>query len=268
MRLPYLLFLYTLSAFSQSVPQIKVLPGPKSMEDYEHQYKGCPENSECDQVMGLQITRWKELIKRIKDDKIDGPSKIKFLELFREKYGIPVEFYTNQSSQLGFKPILFDSHCKDHNIKDGKKILKGISFLKSISKEKAVAWRDQTQIEVPLGEIMIPQPVTVYEGTSTTVYQLPIGEQPLFIKNKELFVIQEEEDLFFALKIGPSGAWKIEYIDMSNLSTWDDKRSEVPCPKDKVDVTPKPFGVTYCKSIWNEDTKSSVVVKLHLGCPN
>lgn len=267
MRLPYLLFFLSFGAFAQTSPQIKVLPQPKTIEDYEHQYKGCPENSECDQVMGLQMGRWKNLISKVKDPKIVPQDKMKYLEAFRAKYGIPVEFYTNQSSQLGFKPLLFDSHCKDHNPKEGKKFIKGTSFVKSISKDWAVVWRDQTQIEVPLGEILIPQPVVVYEGGLSATYQLPLGDQPLFIKNKELYVLREEDDFFYTVRISPDGDWKIDYLDMANLAQYEEKRMEVACPK-STETAPKVFGVQFCKTISNEDTKSFSVVKLYQGCPN
>ena len=267
MHTPLLLFFFTLSAFSQTSPQIQVIPGPKTAEDYEHQYKGCLENSECDQVMGLQLNRWKDLVKKLKDDSIQPPKKAQYLEAFRNKYGIPIEFYTFQKSQQGFKPLLFNSHCKDHNQKGQEKVLRGMAFLKSLSKDKAVVWRDQTQIEVPVGEILIPQPVYVYEGTEPELYELPLGDQPLYIQNKELVVIREEDELFYALRVSKSGDWKIEYLDMSRLSEWEEKRSEVTCPKDKTKLAPKEFGVEFCKSIWNEDLKKNVTVKMHQGCP-
>jgi hypothetical protein len=164
MRVTFLLFFMSLSAFSQPGPEIQVIPNPKTIDDFEHQYKGCLENSECDQVMGLQLGRWKDLINKVKDEKMDASKKSQFMELFRAKYGIPVEFYTIQKSQQGFKPLLYNSHCKEHNPKEPKaKVLRGTAFLKSLTKEKAVVWRDQAQIEVPLGELLSPQPVIVYD---------------------------------------------------------------------------------------------------------
>lgn len=267
MSIPFLLFFYSLSAFSQSPPQIQVIPNPKTVEDFEHQFKGCPENSECDQVMGLQLTRWKDLINKIKEDKITPVHKTKFLELFRSKYGIPVEFYTSQKSQQGFKPLLFDSQCKDHSQKGKEKVLKGMSFLKSLSSQNAIVWRDQTQIEVPVGEILVPQPVIVYSDTKHVEFKLPLGDQPLYIQNKDLIVLKEEDGFFYALRVKQNGEWKIEYLDFTKLSEWEEKRSEVTCPKDKSKLAPKEFGVEFCKSIWDEDLKKNVVVKMHTGCP-
>jgi len=266
MHASYLMFFLTISAFAQTTPQIEVIPAPKTIEDFEHQYKGCLANSECDQVMGLQLSRWKELVSKLNDPKMDNNKKHQFIELFRSKYGIPVEFYTTQKSQQGFKPLLYNSPCKNHNPKEGEKTLKGTAFLKSLTKEKATIWRDQTQIEVPVGELLNPQPVTVYNDKNSDVYFLPIGDQPLFIKDKSLHVLKEDDGFFYLLKVSPNGNWKVENLDYSRLSTWEDKREEVTCPKDPTNIAPKEFGVEFCKSIWNEDMKKQVVVKLRQGC--
>lgn len=266
MRVSYLLFFLTLSAFGQIKPKIEVIPNPKSLEDFDHQYKGCLENSECDQVMGLQLTRWKDLITKVREDKITPAKKAQFLELFRAKYGIPVEFYTYQKSQQGFKPLLFNSSCKDHNPKDdSKKVLRGMAFLKSLAMDKAIVWRDQTQIEVPT-DLVIAQPVTVYYPDGAKTYSLPLNDQPLFIKNKSLYVLKEEDSFFFALKVEANGDWKIEDLDMTRLSDWEDKKQTVTCPKDKTNSTPKIFGVEFCKTVWDEDLRKEVTVKMHQGC--
>jgi hypothetical protein len=267
MRVIFLLFFASLSAFSQTLPQIEVIPSPKTAEDYEHQFKGCLENSECDQVMGLQLSRWKDLVTKLKDEKIEATKKSQYLEAFRAKYGIPVEFYTTQKSQQGFKPLLYNSHCKDHNPKDpAPKILKGTAFLKNLSKEKATIWRDQTQIEVPVGELLTPQPVMIYGDGKPQTFQLPLGDQPLFIKSNELYVLKEEDGFFYMLKVSETGDWKIENFDFTKLSEYEDKRDNALCPKDTQKLAPKVFGVEFCKTVWNEDSKKSVVVKMHQGC--
>jgi hypothetical protein len=262
----YLLFFLSFSLFAQSKAQIEVLKNPQSLEDFEHQFKGCPENSECDQVMGLQLGRWKDLVSKLKDGEMTATKKVQFLELFRAKYGIPVEFYTYQKSQLGFKPLLYNSSCRNHNPKDKeKKILRGSAFLKSLSSTEGVVWRDQTQIQVPVGELIVPQPVQVFSPTPVT-YQLPLGDQPLFIKNKELHILREEDGLFYFLKISSTGDWKVEDVDMSRLSFWEDKRENVTCPVEKEKSKSIYFESSFCKKIWDEDTKTTLIIKMNEGC--
>jgi len=266
MLMPYLLFFLALNAFSKTSPQIQVILGPKSNEDFDHQFKGCLENSECDQVMGMQLSRWKDLIKKNGNEEISESKKTQLLEQFRVKYGIPVDFYTVQKSQQGLKPMLFSSPCKMHNQKDEEKILRGTAFLKSISQDKAVAWRDQTQMEIPLGEILMPQPVLIYDGDIPIKYQLPLEDQPLYIQNKDLIVLREEDGFFYGLRISRNGDWKIVQLDFSNLAQWEEKKSEVKCPMESKKAAPEAFGVEFCKLIWDEDQKKAVTVKMHQGC--
>lgn len=263
----YLLFFLSFEVLAQAKPQIQVMPAPQTFEDYEHQFKGCPENSECDQVMGLQMSRWKELLTKLKNEKVPSAKKMQFLELFRSKYGIPVEFYTHQKSQKGFKPLLFNSPCKEHNPKEAdKKIFRGTSFVQSLTEKEAVVWRDQARIEVPVGELFIPQTVSIYYPDGVKNYYLPLMEQPLFIKNKELHVLREDDDFFYMLKINPQGAWKVEDFNLSTLSEFEDKRQNVKCPVDKTKAPVGAFGIEYCKTIWDADLKQILTVKMHQGC--
>jgi hypothetical protein len=265
MRFTYLLLFFTLSVWAQPKPRIKVIPNPESIEDFEHEFKGCPENSECDQVMGHMLSRWKLLVSKLKNI-TDSSKNAQALELFRAKYGIPAEFYTTQKSVQGFRPALYNSPCKNHNPKDPKlKILRGISFIKSISSEKAIIWRDQSQIELPLQNNMIPQPVKVYFDQGAVTYQLPLNDQPLFIKNKELYILREEDGLYYALKVSPDGEWKVVNLDMTQLSVWENKREEITCPKDEA-KSPDEFTVQFCKSVWDVDSKKTVPVKIQQGC--
>lgn len=265
MRLTYLLIFITLSVSAQNKPRIQVIPNPQSPEDFDHEFKGCPENSECDQVMGHMLSRWKVLTGKLKE--INDPKKNALaVEIFRSKYGIPVEFYTTQKSQVGFKPVLYNSPCKEHNPKDQKeKVLKGIAFIKAISNEKAIIWRDQSQIELPLKDNMSPQPVKVYYDKGPVVYQLPLNEQPLFIKNRELYFLREDDGLYFTMKVSENGDWKIENLDMTQLSAWEDKREEVTCPND-LDKAPENFNINFCKTVWDVDAKKAIPVKMYQGC--
>ncbi len=267
MRIHYFPLFFLFSALAGAAPEIKLIEEPKSLEDFEHHNKGCPANSECDQVMGHQLQRWLDLTKNLKNSETSNTNKTAALEAFREKAGIPVEFYTYKKSQQGFRPLYFNSPCKEHNPKlEDQRVLRGHAFVRSIVKDKALVWRDQAQIEVPVGELFIPQPVKVFFPGGSADYLIPIDDQPVFIRDKSLHIVREEDDFFFMLKITPTGAWSIVETDFTKLSEWESKREYVPCPEDKLKKTPKEFGVTFCKSIWDEDLQKSVVMRLHAGC--
>lgn len=266
MRASYLLFFLSLTVFGQTTPVIKVLPMKPGPLDYEHLNPGCPENSGCDPVMGQQMKKWNDLIKKVSFEESSPQSKAQQIEAFRAQFGIPVEFYTTQKAQQGFKPILFSSSCRDHSLKTDQKILKGIAFTMGISAKSAAVWRSSAQIEVPLSELYLPQPVTVYFPEGARTYQLPLGDQPLFVKDKSLYVLRDEEDFFYMLKVTSSGEWSVEATDLSELTQWTDRRLEVKCPKSDLKV-PAAFGSHFCKSIWDEDAKKTVIALMHLGCP-
>ena len=266
----FLILIFPLVGFSQPVKRTDPLLNPESLSDFEHQNKGCPENSECDPVMGSMLTRWKTLIEKLSATPADKAKNPQTIELFRQKYGLPVEFYTYQKSQLGFKPLLFNSPCKEHNPKEGDKTLRGMAFIKSMMKDKAIVIREEATIEVPTSEsLIVTQPVMVMENPIPDTYYLPIGDQPLFIKGKELYVVREAEDLFYALKVSLNGDWKVVAIDLANLSQWEEKREPVACPVvtlDKKSPQPKEFAAEFCKTVWNEDLKKTVIVKMFQGC--
>jgi hypothetical protein len=265
MRLTYLLIFLTLSAFAQNKPRIHVIPNPQSIEDFDHEFKGCPENSECDQIMGHMLSRWRQFITKLKEISDSGKTA-QALEAFRAKYGIPVEFYTGQKSQQGFKPVLNSSPCKEHNPKTpNEKVLRGMAFIKSITNEQAIIWRDHAQIELPLKDNMTPQPVKVYFDSGTVTYQLPLNDQPLFINNRELYILREEDGFYYTLKVSENGAWKIVNLDMTELSKWEDKRNYVDCPKDPV-KGPEIFTNGFCKSVWDVNAKKVIPVKMNQGC--
>ncbi len=276
MQIGYLILFLTFPLLAQDLKtklpalstQIRPLPSPEGLEDFEHQFKGCPENSECDAIMGKQLKAWKDLIDKLESDHPSEAIKAGELEKFRAKYGIPIEFYTHQKSEISFKPILYNSPCKNHNPKKQEEVktLVGMSFIKAINKTHALVWRDETQFEIPLGDLLTPQPVEVYFSETPTLYQIPLGDKPLFIKNKSLYVLREEDSLFYFLKISPFGEWKIENVDFSRLSEWEEKRIHKECPKEENHLTPKTFTTEYCQTVWSEDLKKPVVFKVHRGC--
>jgi hypothetical protein len=129
---------------------------------------------------------------------------------------------------------------------------------------KAVVWRDQAQIELPTENILLAQPVFVYYEKIPVEYRLALMDQPLFIKNKDLYVLKEEDGFFFMIKVSPNGEWKVAAVDFSNLSAWEDKRQNISCPADQ--SLQSVFGVSHCKTVWDLDLKKTVVVKMHQGC--
>jgi hypothetical protein len=77
--------------------------------------------------------------------------------------------------------------------------------------------------------------------------------------------LREDEGLYYTLKVSENGDWKIVSIDMTQLSKWEDKRSEVTCPKDP-EKGPPEFNIQFCKTVWDVDAKKALPVKIRQGC--
>jgi hypothetical protein len=264
MNTTYFLLFIMFSAFAQNSPRIQVLPNPESLEDFTHEFKGCPENSDCDQVMGHMFTKWRDLVQKYKNSS-DTNKAASELEAFRRQYGIPVEFYTFEKAKKAFMPATHTSECKEHNPKQGEKIIRGTSFIRSIDAQKAQIWRDQSLIELPLKDNLVPQSITVFYESGPQTYNIPLNDQPLFIKNKELFILKEDDGLYFMLRISPQGDWKIIEFDMTNLGQFEDKKENVACPvsKHKAHVA---FTNIFCKKIYDMDSKKLVITQMAQGC--
>ena len=52
---------------------------------------------------------------------------------------------------------------------------------------------------------------------------------------------------------------------MTQLSVWEEKRSEVTCPKDDLKA-PSIFGTQFCKTVWDVDAKKTVITRVQQGC--
>ena len=265
----YLFLVLSLSVFAQTeaLRRMEPVKNPQKLEDFDHINKGCPENSECDKVMGSMLARWKETLEKLPEDRIKASA---IIEDFHKKSGLPVEFYTNQKSQLGFRPVIYSSPCSEHNPKTGDKILRGISLVRSMQKDKVVIWKDPALLEVPTSEsLIVPQTIQIMDGANQATFYAPINDQPLFIKDKSLVILREDEGVFYALKISADGVWKVIPLDLTTLSSYEEKRENVTCPApagDKKISRPKEFNLEFCKTVWDDDQKKVVTVKMLQGC--
>lgn len=259
----YLLLFFLFSSRIEAQTPIKVLPEVSSPHEFIHQNPGCLENSECDQVMGHQLNTWSKVLKEA------SSPKDKSARLARElkERGIPVEFYTVAKVKNFFKPMLFNSSCRHHNPKEGEKIFRGTAFLKSLSLNKAIIWRDQTQIEYRPDQQLVAQPIKVYFSETPTTYLSALDDQPLFMRNNKLYFLKEYDEEFFLLEVSANGDWEIVEMDLTKLTYYEDKKTNIDCPNNKIENS-QAFEVKYCKGIWDETTSKLIPVEMYQGCAN
>jgi hypothetical protein len=264
-----LLFLFTFKAFPyfpKGTLLVEPPKDPQSLDDFAHPNKGCPENSECDEVMGKRILQFKALIKELEAEE-DWKLRVKKLEAFRAQFGLPADFYTQERAGKSFGPLFYNSPCRNHNPKNkSSQILVGTAFLKGISSRSGQIQRGSTLFEIPHSELFSPQPVEVFFSSDKPVtFYLPVNERPLFIKEKSLIVLREEDSFFYAMKISDKGEWQIAEVDLSEVSKWSERNTQGPCPTSP-ETAPEAFGTHYCEHIWSEDEKKNIPVKYYRGC--
>lgn len=239
---------------------------PESLDDFAHPNKGCPENSECDQVMGSMLQKFKILVEKLDSGEFDQNYKAKEMEKFRISFGLPVNFYTQQKADQSFKPLLHTTPCKNHNPRDKtlSQILLGEAFIKKIDSKKGFIQRGNTLHEIPIGELFAPAPVEVFFDSRPLKFYIPLGDKPLYIKDKSLIILREVEGFYYVLKISSNGDWQVIPFDMSLIGQYSEKNTKVECALDK-SLSPT-FDTNYCENIWSEDLKKTILVKYYRGC--
>lgn len=249
--------------------QIHLLPQESKGFEGDHQNSGCPENSECDQVMGLQLKRWQNLLRNLQDKEKDSKKQVKFIQGFLDLYGVPAEFYTNSKSAQSFKPLYYNSPCREHNPKDKplEKVLRGMSFIKKTTPTGVVIWRDQATLEIPLSDQIQLAKLDIQEEGTLKSYYIPLDEEPLYLSKDGPVFLREDDGLFYGLQILNSGDWKIAGLDFTNLSFFESKKKMVDCPKnDKTPLLEGPFHTVICKEIWDHSAKKNRLAILRRGC--
>jgi hypothetical protein len=249
--------------------QIHLLPQETKGFESDHQNSGCPENSECDQVMGLQFKRWQNLLRNLQNKEKDSRKQAQFLQGFLDLYGIPTEFYTTLKSSQSFKPTYYNSPCREHNPKDKpqERILRGISFVKKTTSNSVVIWRDQAQLEIPFSDQMNLAPLDIYEEEGMKTYLVPLDEEPLYLLKDGPVFLKEDDGLFYALQIKNNGDWKVALVDFTNLSAFESKKKLVECGQnEKAPKLSGPFSTSICKEIWDQSAKKNRLVVLRRGC--
>lgn len=246
-----------------------------TLEDFEHEHKGCPENSDCSINMGKQRSLWLDLLKTIQK-KPNLSNNIAEIEKFRKTHGVPVDFHSIQAAQERFSPILFDSPCPQHNPKKGagEKVLIASVFVQNTKNNQAHLTVLDTKHDIPFGELAYLDPIYIISTTpaATSLYWVPHGEKPLYIEGESIVLLREHEGFYYGLKISKAGDWQV--VEVKPGQRLDEKIEEQACPKnneilEKYKTSPeykKYFLDQFCQSIYDISTKSQKSMAVFWSC--
>ncbi|MFZ4714870.1 MAG: hypothetical protein ACOYL6_14220 [Bacteriovoracaceae bacterium] len=278
--LPILLFsTYVLAEKLTPEQRVEQLKKKKdlSLEDFEHENPGCPENSDCTMDMGKHRKNWLELIKKLEKEKAKENELVTKIEEFRKTNGIPVEFYSNGQAFARFAPIVFESPCPSHNPKKKEdKILIGETFVKNTVDTTAHIKVMSTTHDIPFGDLVYFDPIYVYHPKhpeKNLIFYVPKGEKPLYLNGNELTILRDENTLFYGLNINTSGEWHVAPVKSRHELGRDEYHSDVPCVKNEEaekyfgkDFYKRYYNDNYCQTIYDLKSKTEWQMRLPWSC--
>lgn len=261
------------SLFFRALPlfaQTQTAEPAKSLtyQDFAHPNKGCPENSDCDEVMGKLLDKWKKLAERWESD-LPRSTKVKEMQLQLSQFGWPVEFYVKSQAKSGLNPILLSSTCSLHNPKDkpNDRIWRGQAFVRGTEGELVLFSRGDTEFKIKQADLFHLRPVIVYENDQPPKkFFLPIEENPIYLEKGKLQVVVESEGVYAMLGIPTDGLWEVHLSPESGLSEYFEDRTDVDCPKDAAKTEAPWFQFTHCQKLMNKDTGKAVVAQYFSAC--
>lgn len=248
--------------------------------DLMHENPGCPENSICSKAMGEKIKRWEDFLSALKAKRTTNNSQLTNaarLEKFRKEHGIPVMFLANKDSVLSLDPLLYNSRCEIHNPKDkSKTIFKAMQFFRNDPESKSAQLDPVSAYPLPTSKQAEKKSgiIKKVKNQKEISYRIPYQESPIMIQNGALILAREYNDFFYYVSFAENGKWKVVSPKQELISKALQSMENIPCPKESyaesyTDSTGpnKNYLKSFCKKIYNADTKTMSGVRMPWSCP-
>lgn len=217
-------------------------------EDLSHEFKGCPENSICSKSIGESFLHWDNFLKNISS--LNMIKKLKALKNYQSKYGLPYQFLITENESKSFHAAYWSSRCRNHNLKNEDKILKGITFLKG---------------KIPSNKLTFDE-VKIQRKDKELKFKLPYENHPFLIKDDKLIFAMDFENNYFYMGSSKDGKWSIENIENKTISKAISDIEATICPV-KDYTTTNFHSEIICKKIWNADLNKTEIVMISKSCP-
>lgn len=219
----------------------------------DHENKGCPINSACTKESGLILDKWSNTLKN------SHKGKLKTLNQFLTKNGIPYEVFTSSKAKKEDGLIIWDSPCREHN-KDGEeKIGIALALVKNLREIKKLRGEDK----------VYPRLLKLYrdEKKEPVSFMAVRGENPLYLDNNDLVYKKSYEGSYYGLKVASNG-------NLSIVETIKPREypSSIACPEKLIEETKKEtfpknlYAEVYCQKLWNKADNSFGIVMVGWSC--
>lgn len=261
--LSLIFILFSLSGWAQTTPLPEKSPvsatvsSGKKLEVIpyisEHGEDGCPSNSYCSAYAGNERKKWISFA-----EKLNVPSRVRTerLEEFRKKSGLPLTAWVSADKQKEKDIISWDSRCLHHQ-KEGN-----VHYHAEVMAQSLYQLKER--------KLVVDQAYTILKGNVVRTYLIPREEYPLYVDGDDLVFLREEEGLYYALRVSPSGL--TEVIEQTSLGS-DDYPSEIKCPEALVNFSKEKektrnlyVGSPFCKQVKNIRSKEFQVFLFNKSC--
>lgn len=212
----------------------------------DHLFEGCPGGSKCTRETGEQRKQWSLLLKQKRN-------RLKNLEAYRKKVGIPLATWSYPVTNMPTGLALWNSPCPDHNLENEQIFL--AEFVASDFNKLA-----------PLKNLIIRKTLV---QTSDGVVSFPSirDESPLYISQKRLVYNMDLDGNYYGISVGSDGSIKV--VDPVNPSNFPEN---VTCPKEletafqKQSAPSKLYKATTCKTLWDLEAKAYRTIAMGWSC--
>jgi hypothetical protein len=182
-----------------------------------HEIEGCPINSICSLELGKQRLHWDKFIHelQLKGYSSSDKNKVKLLDDYRKKFGLPVGHYVLGSllkKVAEHRPILWDSHCDYQKVdKDGSSLYLGESFVQQTTNNTIDFVQQGKYQSLSLQDWMMFTPALLIQKnfSSSKVFRIPNGDFPVMLSHGDMTFLRDEEGLYYYLKITDTGQWSV-----------------------------------------------------------
>ena len=225
----------------------------QALEYSKVEFEGCPENAYCKKETGIYRNKWLDQLKAFSKNKITESA---FNSFVQQEYGLPISGWAREEASLLPHILMWDSPCKQHQQIANKYYITEF-FRKNL---------DSNQLkEIP--NIVFPKIIIADSSKAPYSVTVPRGDAPLFIKDGSLYYLREDEGIYYGLLINREGGLKL-----TKNETRPTPPRETICPKElnalflRESPGPNFYQGSYCKEIWDKNTKSYITMLLGWSC--
>lgn len=220
-----------------------------TLSDLEHEFPGCPANSFCTKETGELMQKWQKKVKSVEGS--SATTIHKQVQSFMQENGVPIMGLVAKENvpQIQKQSILWNTRCRQHRNKQEVLVFKAISFLKKIVPDQSHIY-PKVQVKTPKG---------------IKSFYLPFDETPIMMKDDQLIVGQDQEDIFYHLWIDDKGNISVRHVDHELLG-----KATLQIERAKCQKKAKPdsiFAVNICKKIWDATSGQMIDVEIEWSCP-